>query len=261
MDFSQDYLVHYYEADQARRLTLSALVQYFEDIAILHSTNAGYDLEYYDANHCGWMLLKWDVSIHSLPTFGQRVTVDTRVHAMKRFLSDREFVMTADDGTVLAEGRSNWLLVDTDKRRPLRVSEDQCRAFNVSAASEADFVSIEDVPPVTEAEAESAIAGQTEVVRRPVLAGNTDIDTNRHVNNVSYLDWALDSLPSDFVSRHTPSRLIVQYRKELVLGASAEVLTFVEASAPGASATDASTTRSTVRSGGEDCCSLLIEWN
>ena len=256
MDFSHDYLVHYYEADSARRLTLSALVQYFEDIAILHSAKAGYDLEYFDANHCGWMLLKWDISIRSLPVFGQRMTVATRVHAMKRFLADREFVMTASDGTVLAEGRSNWLLVDTDKRRPLRVSEEQCSAFNVSAASEAAFIAIEDVPPVTEVEAGAASAIATEIFRRQVIAGNTDIDTNRHVNNVSYLDWALDSLPADFASSRTPSRLAAQYRKELVLGASAEVLTFVD----GATAPRCARTRSTVRSGGEDCCSLNIEW-
>lgn len=251
MDFSHDYLVHYYEADSARRLTLSALVQYFEDIAILHSAKQGYDLEYFDAHHCGWMLLKWDISIASLPTFGQRVTVGTRVHAMKRFLADREFVMTSADGTVLVEGRSNWLLVDTDRRRPLRVSEEQCRAFNVSAASEADFISIEDVPSLSEAE----LSG--DYFRRSVLAGNTDIDTNRHVNNVSYLNWALDSLPADFAAARTPSRFTVQYRKELVLGASAEVASLVGKTD---NADGSAHTRHTIRSGGEECCSFSIRW-
>ena len=103
MQFNRNYLVHYYEAGADRRLTLPALIQYFEDIAILHSTERGLDLDYYEKNHCGWMLIKWDVKVHALPCFGETVLVETRVHAMKSFMADREFRMRAEDGTILAE--------------------------------------------------------------------------------------------------------------------------------------------------------------
>lgn len=252
MDFSKSYFVHYYEADPARRLTLPALVQYFEDIAILHSAARGYDLEYFDENRRGWMLLKWDIAIKSLPRFGEEVTIVTRVHAMKRFLADREFTMKSRDGFALVEARSNWLFADMDKRRPIKIDEAQYGAFGVSPESERDFVSISDVDGSgTLGDARQAAASARSI---SVKTANTDIDTNRHVNNVSYINWALDALPEGFAESHAPSRLHVQYRKELALGCDAEVVTSVET--VGASAYS----RHAIRSGDDECCSIGIRW-
>ncbi|HNY21251.1 MAG TPA: thioesterase [Treponemataceae bacterium] len=248
MDYNRDYLVHYYEADSRQRLTLPSLVRYFEDVAILHSARQGLNLEHYHDSHCGWMLLKRDITVRNLPSFAQTVRVGTRVNAIRKFLADRRFVMTDEGGAILAEGSSNWLLVDTDRRRPMKVPEDYCARFSVSSDSESSFVAIDDVvfPSPVPADSES----------RPVRVGYGDIDTNSHVNNVSYLGWSLDSLPHDFFNGRAPSRMRAQYRKELVVGNEATVVSSVAENAAGGSAT----TRHSVRSGEDECCSLEIEW-
>jgi medium-chain acyl-[acyl-carrier-protein] hydrolase len=48
----------------------------------------------------------------------------------------------------------------------------------------------------------------------------TDIDTNRHVNNVKYIDWAIETLPLDIVQNHTLKGLMVTYKKETTYGAT-----------------------------------------
>ena len=247
MDFSRDYLVHYYEADSTLRLTLPSLTRYFEDIAILHSSSVGYDLDFYRENRCGWMLMKWDVRINRLPKFGQTVRVGTRVNAIRKFLADRRFVMTDSDGNALAEAATNWLFVDTDRRRPLRVPEAQCAVFSVSSADEASFVSIDEVGQADPAR--SAMAPLS------VRAGSGDIDTNSHVNNVSYIEWALDSLPQGFALERQVARMRAQYRKELVEGTAAEVFAVVSDGTDGAA-----TTRHGVRAGSDEFCSVEIDW-
>lgn len=254
MDFTQKYFVHYYEADTVRRLTLPSLVQYLEDIAILHSAACGFDLDYFDENRCGWMLLKWDISIKSLPRFGDEVSVGTRVHAMKRFLADREFVMKTRDGFTLVEARSNWLFADMDKRRPIKIGENQFGAFGVSPETERDFVTIADVAIADAAIADAAIGAVGETLVSRVKAGNTDIDTNQHVNNVRYVNWALDSLPAGFTESRRPVRLHVQYRKELAHASEAEILTALETIGA------VTYSRHSVRSGTDECCSMEIRW-
>jgi len=249
MDYYRDYLVHYYEADSRQRLTLPSLVRYFEDIAILHSASQGLDLAHYRDNHCGWMLLKWDVTVRSLPSFSQTVRIGTKVNAIRKFLADRRFVMTDERGAVLAEGSSNWLLVDTDRRRPMKVSEDYCARFSVSPDSEASFVAIDDVafPSPVPAGSDS----------RSVRVGYGDIDTNRHVNNVSYLGWSLDSLTHEFLDDRSPARMRAQYRKELVVGNDAMVVSSVSESESG---DGSATSRHSVRSAEDEFCSLEIDW-
>jgi len=261
MDFERRYLVHYYEADSSRKLNLSSLIQYFEDIAILHSSSSGLDLAWYDDNHCGWMLLKWDIAIHSLPVFGETVTIGTRVHSMKRFLADREFTMTAPDGSLLAGGRSNWLLVDTDKRRPLRIQDKQYEGFKVTKELESDFITIADVSAADVSPAmEVPSGGEARIIRTSVRTTNSDIDTNSHVNNVRYINWSLDALPPDFVCAHTPVSLRAQYRKELGIGCEAEVLTRIEEREGDGTDAAPSVSRHSVRGPGDECCSIEIGW-
>jgi len=254
MEFARDYLVHYYEADCGKRLTLQGLIQYFEDISILHTTSIGYDLAFYATNKCGWMLLKWDVRIHRLPLFGETVRVSTSVHAMKRFLSERIYSVHAADGTLLADARSIWLLVDTVRRRPMRVPEEQFERYGISPASEKDFIMIDDVePPVLP---DPSAGNGACVYRRSVMTGNSDIDTNSHVNNVRYLAWALDSLPQKFATDFAPVSMRIHYKKELNLGDGADILT-VESPTDGDGL--CMTGHSTVKGTDEICC-IAISW-
>jgi len=48
MLFERNYFVHYYDSDIKQRLTISSLMKYFEDVAILHSEDAGIGLKYYE---------------------------------------------------------------------------------------------------------------------------------------------------------------------------------------------------------------------
>ncbi len=253
MDYTRDYFVHYYEVGPSRRLTLSALLGYFEDIAILHSEARGLGLDWYEENRCGWMLIKWDVSIRELPRFGQTVTLATRINGMKSFFADREFTLLSAGGEILAEGRSNWILVDMDKRRPMRIPREQWERFAVGPESASKCVTIGDVAGASGAatgEGRGAEGGASPVTERTFTASNGDIDTNLHVNNLCFIEWALDSLSEEYLFAHEPERIAVQYRKELGHGAEARVATV----------RDGKRTLHSVYAGEAECCSLEIGW-
>ena len=45
-----------------------------------------------------------------------------------------------------------------------------------------------------------------------------DIDTNDHVNNVQYVEWALEAIPVNIKNDYTLKRLKTIYKKEVNLG-------------------------------------------
>ena len=49
------------------------------------------------------------------------------------------------------------------------------------------------------------------------VVGRRDIDTNHHVNNLHYLDYAVEALPQE-VFEHLPATLEIVYRKQILLG-------------------------------------------
>ena len=47
----------------------------------------------------------------------------------------------------------------------------------------------------------------------------SDMDMNQHVNNVTYLKWATEDLPSDLYSSHVLTGVDIEYRAEGHFGA------------------------------------------
>ena len=53
--------------------------------------------------------------------------------------------------------------------------------------------------------------------------GRRDIDTNRHVNNLHYLDYALEALPEE-VYRDLPETVDISFRKQILQGTPIQCL-------------------------------------
>jgi medium-chain acyl-[acyl-carrier-protein] hydrolase len=242
-EFSRDYLVHYYEIDRRRRLTLPALMHYFEDIATLHSEALGVTLERYFETGQLFLLLKWDIAVRSMPAFNETVRISTRPTTFRRFLANREYAVFGKGGAPLAEARSVWAFTDLRLKRPVRVPEEIFAAFGVPPESAASFDPLEDLPGIA--------AGSAP---HPIHVGPADLDNNGHVNNVRYVEWALWSLPADFPPGHEASRVRVHSKKELLHGEEADLFTEISGVDGGL------TSGHSIRCGEREICDIRIQW-
>jgi medium-chain acyl-[acyl-carrier-protein] hydrolase len=241
--YSRDYLVHYYEIDRKRKLSLPALLHYFEDIATLNSEARGFTLDRYMKTGRMFLLLKWDVVVRFRPRFNETVRIETRPTAFRRFLANREYAVFGKDGTPLAEARSVWVYTDMESKRPVRVPDEICDGFGVPKDSAASFDPLEEP---------AGIDGEANALG--IRVGPADLDNNGHVNNVRYVEWALWSMPPDFVRDHEVSGLKVHYRKELRSGDEAVLLTGIAERNGGALSSHS------IRCGDSGICDLRMEW-
>lgn len=242
-EFSRDYLVHYYEIDRKGRLTLPALMHYLEDVATLDSEARGITLERYFRTGQLFLLLKWDIVVRSLPAFNETVRIATRPTTLKRFLANRDYAVFGRDGAPLAEARSVWAFTDIRRKKPVRVPGEIFAAFGVSPESAESFDPLENLPGISAGPAPT-----------PLRVGPADLDNNGHVNNVRYVEWALWSLPADFLPGHEASRVQVHYKKELLPGEEADLFSEIA----GGDGTPSS--RHSIRSGEREICDIRIQW-
>jgi medium-chain acyl-[acyl-carrier-protein] hydrolase len=243
MEYTRDYLVHYYEIDAKRKLTVPALIHYFEDIAVLNSEAQGYTLDYFDRTHHGFMLIKWDIKIYCMPGFRETIKIITQPYSFKRFLANRKYRVVNNEGEVLAEAKTVWVFADTQTRKPDRIPEDLYLGFDTPKTSEKYFEMLEDPQKLT-----------TGTYQRNIKASVGDIDSNDHVNNVRYIDWALESLPKEFVTSHKVSGVKVSYIKELNLDDEAVVFSEIK------SELGKTITLHSFYNGDKDVCHIQLEW-
>jgi acyl-CoA thioester hydrolase len=109
-----------------------AYVAWMQEIAIDHSTVAGWPVERYRAIGAGWVVRSHFVE-YLRPAFaGDRVSAHTWVPRFDDRAAPRRYLFVRDEGRrVLAQAETRWVFIDlaTGRRRPL--PEDLVDAFEV----------------------------------------------------------------------------------------------------------------------------------
>lgn len=212
----KNYLVHYYEIDIKKRALLTSIINYLMDVCTVQSDKVGVSLDYMMNNNKGWILIQWDIKIHRYPTYDEIVKVSTTSHSFYKYYSYRKHSIVDKDGNILVEGTSIWLLVDTVKRKPLKLDQELYDAFNMSPEENERFP-LAKLPHLN--------TWDTELTFK---IRYSDIDTNHHVNNVKYINWIVESIPLDIALNYELKNLTIVYKKETSYGHNIHVHTKIE---------------------------------
>lgn len=209
----KDYYIHYYEVDYKKKCLITSLMNYFQDIAIFQSEKAGIGIDYLRDNNIAWVLHKWDIVIKRYPSYGDIIKVKTVPYSFNKFYAYRKFDVSDDMGRIMASASTEWLLINIVSKRPVRIGEAMYTAYNIHKDSQVS-IDIEGI------QAPASIDVEKEFYVR-----YSDIDTNKHVNNVKYVDWSIETIPLEIVLNKTLSRLKVEYKKETAYGETVKVRT------------------------------------
>ncbi len=211
--FEKEYRVHIYETGIDGVLRIDALMNYFEELALLQSEAEGVGLEYYRKHGVIWLLHGFDIRFVHPPAFNDRIVVRTIPSSVYRFMGFRNYRVLDTDERELATANSSWIFLDTNKKRPIRVDENMKRAYGHQGTPE-ERMHMDEIP---------SLSGADYMASFRVLTA--DIDINQHVNNVVYVKWALESIPHSIHKTHRMDRLQVQWLKETFAGNKVDVKT------------------------------------
>ena len=197
-----DSRIRYSEVDKECNLTLTAMMNYFQDCSVAHSESLDRGVRYLSENHMAWVLSSWQICCDNMPRLFDEVTVSTWAYDMKAFYGYRNFTMDRKNGERLAYANSVWVLVDTLTGRPIKVPEDIIDEYGTSPQLEMECSSRKiKVPADMEAGAEMVVP-------------KFFIDSNQHMNNEKYVAIAQELLPAECKIKE----LRVEYKKEAKLG-------------------------------------------
>lgn len=211
----RNYNIHYYEVDIYKRALITSIIDYLGDMAMFQSEILGVGIDHLKENKMAWVLYKWDITMDAYPTLNETIKVKTCAYSFKRFYAYRKHEIINAEGNTIGNATSVWILINTDRRRPIRISKDMYEAYGIDDNSN-EGIEIEDIKSINTIHSEQSFK-----VRY------SDIDTNRHVNNVKYVAWALETVPKDIVLNCKLNNIRVTYEKETTYGETIKVSTEV----------------------------------
>jgi acyl-ACP thioesterase len=199
--WSETFKVSWMDADMHRRLKLSALFNYLQEIAWEHAENMGFGFEAAQKNNLIWVLVRLLIKMDRQPKWQQEIIVETWPRGIDGFWALREYSVKDQDGNVLGGASSSWMVLDSTTRRPVTpeiVFHVLPAVIQTSATGEAPF-------KIREPD-DMKLLHRHEVVY-------SEIDAYNHVNNACYIDWITDAIHK-LDSKLIPRKFHINYISE-----------------------------------------------
>ena len=201
--YTYESRVRYSETDLERKLTVPAIINYFQDASTFQSESFGLGIEYCQEQKKAWFLSSWQIVIERYPELAEPMDISTWPTGFKGMFGDRNFILEDKEGNILAWANSLWIYMDLEKGRPTKPSKEDIETYGVSEPLEREFAPRKiDVP-----DCDFQVMESVKVMKY-------HIDTNGHMNNCHYVSVAMEILPDD--ERFTQVR--VEYKKSAVYG-------------------------------------------
>jgi len=206
--YQEDYRIRLNEAGPGGRLRLHALFDYLQDIASQHATALGIGLPVLMERQLTWVLSRVAFRMDEYPLYGDTVRVSTYTRGFERLFALRQFELhSLQTGRRLGVASSNWLLLRSDKLRPVAPATAFPALADIDEQRPVFFPKLDKLP-------DCATAGHEQEHR----IGQFQIDWNMHVNNSYYAVYARDWLAARLAR---PVRLVdmqINFNAALVFG-------------------------------------------
>ena len=208
-----------YQADRHGFIRPVMLMNELQSIADTHAEILGVGRTFCIANKLAWVVTHYLVEIDEPPRDGEELEFATWPSKHESVKAARDFLIRSADGRVKVRATSQWVMIDLETRKPVRLGDKLPSVWEVLPERALDMP-FEKFPDF---ETEVCAGFQTRY---------DDVDVNQHVNNAVYASWATESVGFDFRDTHALRRIMINFKKEIPAGTAAvQVCTAFDSSA------------------------------
>lgn len=197
-----NYRVEPEDVDFTLRATIPALGAAILNAAGTDAHRKGFGVDALNADNHSWVLSRMAVEFDRLPPQYTDYTVATWINEYGRVLSTRNFTLADAAGCEFGRAVTQWAMIDLRSRS----------AVDLSWVGDAHADAIVDIPSPTDKPRKVREVHPSKVAEH--RAAYSDIDFNRHVNTMRYIEMMFDMLPLDMLTVEAPVRLDIHFLRE-----------------------------------------------
>lgn len=213
--FYQEVEIRFCDCDNRKRARIETVLRIMADIAGVAYAAKGYTHDWLWAHHSVFLVTRAAIRIRQMPAADEKIIVKTWESGLKGAQYYRNMVFYSQEGAVLVEGQTAWIVVDPETR-----------AIQKPSAFPGHFDPIPELVPDTLPAARLKLpSGMAEQGRRRIVY--SDIDGNNHTYNAVYAGIACDFLPAEVMARRLTD-FRINFKQEALLGEELSVRTHLD---------------------------------
>lgn len=200
--WKQTYQIRSYEVDCHHRLSALALFNFMQEAASRHAEALGVSIQQLLSENYTWLLSRLKIKIASFPLWKDEIQISTWPSGAQRLFALRDFELQDKDNQAVAAAVSAWLVLDVQKRRPVRIAPFVERLKPL----EGDHILLDTLDKLPGLEFRTH--------EKKFVVRYRDLDINQHVNNASFVEWLVESVPVRVLNTSVLAELEINFLAE-----------------------------------------------
>ncbi len=195
------------DIDQGAIMSLAGIMNALQDCVNINSESIGKGIDYLLMTKRTWFAINWYIEINRYPKMFEDVLVKTWPYDFTSSMGYRNVIMEDVSGHVIVAADSIWTLVDLDSGRPIRITEEDTKGYD-----------LEEKYPIENPGRKIKLPRDFQLLDT-VSVKKSDIDYNGHMSNGKYIQLADEYIP---VETH-PGKIRVEYKSQSRYGELLEI--------------------------------------
>lgn len=187
--FDKEFDLRYFEMDKFGEASPTTILTLLEETAADHCYSIGHSLYDLLEQNVGWVLLSGVLQMERYPRYKEKIIIRTWISSYKSIRGVRENIIYDEAYNIIGRAKGLWVFFDIKKRRPTKLWDVFKEKWPASNEHSIDHDVTTKIEAIDDAE-----------ITKEFKVNLYDTDTNKHVNNIRYLQWLMESLPQNIIN-------------------------------------------------------------
>ncbi len=210
---TEQYKIASFQMDEKGLASLPAIAGLFQEVAGNHADAKGFGFEQMFKKGCIWVLSRLRIEIERMPRWGEQINISSWVVSREKNVSRRDFIVKDAQEHCIISAMSGWMLIDLKTKRPAKLENIEMKlpVLPDNLAIKGDITKIALVDIVE--------------LKSDYMVKYSDLDINKHVNNVQYIRIFQDAFPYNWIKSKKIKSFEINYLAEAAIADALEIVT------------------------------------
>ena len=189
--FDKQFELRYFEMNHLGLATPTTILALLEETAADHCYDINHSLFDLVEKNIGWVLVSGALQMDRYPNYKEKITIKTWLSSYSTIKGYRENIIFDANQNIIGRAKGLWVFFDIENRKPLPIFNEIKEKWSYYSEESIDVNIKKKIPAI-----------EDPIYTKSFKVNRFDTDMNKHVNNIRYLQWVIESIPEDIVNNY-----------------------------------------------------------
>jgi len=189
--FDKQFELRYFEMNEFGVASPTIILTLLEETAAEHCYAINHNLYQLAAQNIGWVLISGAMQMIRYPNYKEKITIRTWLSKYTTIKGFRENIIYDKQNKIIGRAKGLWIFFDIKRRRPIQIFDDIKKKWSFCNKESLDYNISNKIKAIENSDYELEFK-----------INRYDTDMIKHVNNIRYLQWVIESIPNEIIDNY-----------------------------------------------------------